>query len=42
MGGYVFRLFLEDGSDVGVFTTIAWSWKTGDVFFDGEHREWPF
>jgi hypothetical protein len=40
MGGYVYRLFLEDGSDVGTFTTIAWEWKIGDVFFDGTHREW--
>jgi hypothetical protein len=39
MGGYLYRLFLEDGSDVGTFTTIAWDWKIGDMFFDGTHRD---
>lgn len=40
VGGYVYRLYLEDGSDVGTFTTNAWDWKEGDRFFDGQHREW--
>lgn len=40
MGGYVYRLFLEDGRDVGTFTTAAWDWSEGHTFFDGEHREW--
>jgi hypothetical protein len=40
MGGYVYRLFLEDGSDVGTFTTSAWDWKPGDEFWDGDHRRW--
>jgi hypothetical protein len=38
--GSVYRLYLEDGSDVGTFTTVAWDWKTGDEFWDGQHRRW--
>lgn len=37
---YVYRLYLEDGSDVGTFKTIAWDWKEGDEFWDGQHRRW--
>ena len=39
MSGFRFRLYLQNGEDVGTFTTAVPDWKLGDVFLTGDgHR----
>ena len=40
MAGDVYRLYLEDGTDVGEFVTAGWGFKAGNQIWDGQHREW--
>jgi hypothetical protein len=31
MPGYKYRLYTQDGDEVGVYETLAWNWTVGDV-----------
>jgi hypothetical protein len=38
---FKFRLYLEDGEDVGVLTTaVPGPWDLGEEFEDGQRRRW--
>lgn len=37
MAGFRFRLYLENGEDIGHFTTGVLVWKVGDEFYNGDH-----
>lgn len=34
---FTFRLYLENGEDVGAFSTAVPNWRVGDEFFSGDH-----
>jgi hypothetical protein len=31
MPGYRYKLYSPDGDELGVYETLAWNWKVGDV-----------
>ena len=39
MSGFKFRLYLEDGNDIGSFETAVPDWSVGMEFFDRDHTE---
>lgn len=39
MSGFSFRLYLEDGNDIGSFATSVPDWEIGDVFYNRDHVE---
>ena len=39
MAGFTFRLYLEDGNDIGTFATAVPDWSVGMEFFDSGHTE---
>ena len=39
MSGFKFRLYLENGEDIGSFATAVPDWSVGDEFFNSDHNE---
>jgi hypothetical protein len=39
MAGFTFRLYLEDGNDIGTFETAVPDWSVGMEFFNRDHNE---
>ena len=39
MSGFNFRLYLENGEDIGNFATAVPDWSVGDEFFNRDHNE---
>ena len=39
MSGFNFRLYLENGEDIGTFATAVPDWSVGMEFFDSDHSE---
>ena len=39
VSGFNFRLYLENGEDIGTFATAVPDWSVGDEFFDSAHNE---
>lgn len=37
MSGFTYRLYLENGEDIGSFATAVPDWSVGDEFFSGDH-----
>lgn len=37
MSGFTYRLYLENGEDIGSFATAVPDWSIGDEFFSGDH-----
>ena len=33
-----YRLYLEDGEDIGTFETMAPAWRIGDELYDDDHN----
>ena len=38
MSGFTYRLYLENGEDIGNFATAVPTWSIGDEFFDRDHN----
>lgn len=38
MSGFTYRLYLENGEDIGNFATAVPTWSTGDEFFNRDHN----
>ena len=39
MSGFNFRLYLENGEDIGTFSTAVPDGSVGDEFFNSDHNE---
>ena len=37
MAGFTYRLYLEDGNDIGTITTAVPDWDIGMEFINGDH-----
>ena len=37
MSGFIYRLYLENGEDIGSFATAVPDWSVGDEFFNRDH-----
>jgi hypothetical protein len=37
VSGFNFRLYLENGEDIGSFATAVPDWSLGDEFFNSQH-----
>jgi len=37
MAGFTYRLYLEDGNDIGTFTTAVPDWGVGMELISGDH-----
>lgn len=37
MSGFTYRLYLENGEDMGTFATADPDWSVGDEFFNADH-----
>lgn len=37
MAGFTYRLYLEDGNDIGTFATAVPDWSVGMTLINGDH-----